>query len=467
MKAKSLNRPGNIQIWIGFFLYTLLVGLIIQLVVLPHIFPAWNAGDGLLKGLDTEKFNQYILKNLEQIKINGWDTWVLKSRGNPILGVAVLFYGFLSPHPWAMLPLNSVLNAFAGLSIFLILEGFIKDRKLALLATLPYLLFPTSLSWTAQFHNDNYMVAGVALFLLGWFQVSSIETWSNWKKICLSVIEIFFGSMLIWFVRNYVLNILEILSLPVAIYLSLCLVFWMLKKKIVWKRAILAGFILWFSIGMVFAVSKLHLVNEATRIQFGSTSSDSGSLVDQSTDVTKEETSGPKNKQIWTRTLWIPAEIDNKLKDLINTRENAFKPTSGSNLDEELVFTNSVDVLRYLPRAVEIGFLAPFPYQWFQQGRKAPNTMMRRVAGFEMIFIYLSYVGLIYSIWKWRRFPGLWTFLFICGGMIVIYALAVVNVGTLHRFRYGFLMPLVGLGVLGWVEIIKKLFPKITQKYTK
>lgn len=465
MKEIESNHPTNSQIWIGFFFYTLIIGLLIQLIILPHIFPAWNAGDGLLKGLDTEKFHQYILNDLARIRTNGWDTWVLKTHGNPILGVVVLFYGLLGAHPWAMLPLNSVLNATAGLSIFLILLGFTKDRRIALMATLPYLIFPTSLSWVAQFHNDNYMVAGVALFILGWFYFSFRETWADWKKIGLSLIIIFIGSLLIWFVRNYVLSILEILSIVVGFFLSVNLTTWIIKKKIFWKNAILAICIIWLSVGMTFFVSKLHLVSGATKIEYGTSHSDSGSLVDLPANTTVEENiESTRKNHVWHRTSWLPIQIDKKLKDLIQTREDAFRPASGSNLDDEIVLTNAVDIIRYLPRAFEIGFFAPFPYQWFEQGKKAPNTMMRRVAGLEMILIYLSYIGLLFAVWKWRNISGLWTFLFFCTGMIVIYAIAVINIGTLHRFRYGFLMPIVGLGVLGWFEIFKTMIPRIKNK---
>jgi hypothetical protein len=468
MKEIDSNQPKNFHIWIGFFLYTLIIGLIIQLIILPYIFPAWNAGDGLLKGLDTEKFHQYILNDLAQLKTNGWDTWVLKSRGNAILGVAVLFYSLLGPHPWAMLPLNSVLNATAGLSIFLMLLGFIKERRIALIATLPYLLFPTSLSWTAQFHNDNYMVAGVALFLLGWFQFSFRETWFNWKKIGLSILNIFIGSLLIWFVRNYVLNILEIFTIIVGSFLSISLITWMIRKKISWQKAVPAICVIWISFGMILFVTKLHLVNGATKIVYGTSKSDSGSLVDlPSNTIAQENVESTRVNYVWTRTSWLPVPIDKKIKDLIKTRVDAYRPSSGSNLDDEIELTNVVDVIRYLPRAFEIGFFAPFPYQWIEQGKKAPNTMMRRVAGLEMVLIYISYIGLLFAVWKWRKISGLWTFLIFCSGLIIIYAIAVINIGTLHRFRYGFLMPIVGLGVLGWFEIFKTIISKMKNNFNK
>jgi hypothetical protein len=462
MNKNRFYPPDNFQIWVGFFLYTLFAGLLIQLVLLPYVFPAWHAGDGLLKGLDTAKFHLATINLLNKIHLEGWQAWVLKPHGQTVVGVATLFYGLISPHPWAMMPLNAILNASGGLAIFQILLIFIKDRKKALWATLPYMLFPTALSWTAQFHNDNYMVSGVAIFLLGWVQFSDRTIWVSWKKIVQAFANIFAGSVLIWFVRIYVLNVLSSLGIAVGLFLIICIIGWTIKKELSWKKCIPVILLIFFGWGASHFLISVNLVNNATRLKITRIQIDSGNLVDQ--EVTVNPTQNVENldkKRPWSRTSWLPIEIDRTIRSLVTTRLSAIKPGSGSNVDLDVRLATAVDVLKYLPRAFEIGFFAPFPYQWFEQAKKAPNTMMRRVSGIEMVFIYISYVGLLYAIWIWRRAPGLWIFLIFCMGMITIYALAVANVGTLHRFRFGFVMPIVGLGVAGWIELIQSLLPKV------
>jgi hypothetical protein len=314
---------------------------------------------------------------------------------------------------------------------------------------MPFLLFPTALSWTVQFHNDNYMVTGVALFLLGWVQLSFHEIWIEWKKIGMALLNIFFGSALIWFVRGYALDILGILGFLVGVFITLSAVIWLIQKKIKWKQVFLGIVAIWMAYGMSSAVRTVCLVRDETRLKFCISSNESSSLLDES------NIENTNLKYPWKRTNWLPSAIDGKMKSLIRTRASAFRPMAGSNLDSDVQFSSAVDVIKYIPRALEIGFFAPFPNQWFEQGKKVPNTMMRRISGLEMIFVYGSWLGALYAIWKWRKITGLWTILFFCSGMIIIYVLAVINVGTLHRFRFGFLMPIVGLGMLGWFELIK------------
>ena len=41
-----------------------------------------------------------------------------------------------------------------------------------------------------------------------------------------------------------------------------------------------------------------------------------------------------------------------------------------------------------------------------------------------------------------------------CLATLTLYSLAVPNLGALHRFRYGFLMTLVGLGLAGGLALL-------------
>ena len=50
----------------------------------------------------------------------------------------------------------------------------------------------------------------------------------------------------------------------------------------------------------------------------------------------------------------------------------------------------------------------------------------------------------------------LWIVVLPCLALLTLYSLAVGNLGALHRFRYGFLMTLVGLGVAGGLDLISR-----------
>lgn len=43
-----LTKPK--KLWVTVFIYTILMGLIVQLIFLPYIAPSWHNGNGLLRG---------------------------------------------------------------------------------------------------------------------------------------------------------------------------------------------------------------------------------------------------------------------------------------------------------------------------------------------------------------------------------------------------------------------------------
>ncbi|NBX06420.1 MAG: xanthine dehydrogenase family protein molybdopterin-binding subunit, partial [Betaproteobacteria bacterium] len=121
---------------------------------------------------------------------------------------------------------------------------------------------------------------------------------------------------------------------------------------------------------------------------------------------------------------------------------------AGSTLDADESFANAVDVIRYIPRAVQIGFFAPFPNQWFEPGTSTGGSIMRRVAAVEMTVIYLTILlGLPLAVSLWWKTPWFWLTMGFCFLIVVTDAYAIPNVGTLYRLRYGFLMTIAGFGL--------------------
>ncbi len=122
-------------------------------------------------------------------------------------------------------------------------------------------------------------------------------------------------------------------------------------------------------------------------------------------------------------------------------------PAAGSNIDTDVTIRDVGDLLTYLPRAALVAFFAPFPEMWCARGSQAYSTVMRGLAGLEMSITYLSFVGLAYGLWRWRRRVEVYVILVFCTGMMVAQVLIVTNVGALHRLRYAFLTTVAGLGL--------------------
>ena len=161
----------------------------------------------------------------------------------------------------------------------------------------------------------------------------------------------------------------------------------------------------------------------------------------------------------------MPPALDRVLRSVANRRlrYTALFPEAGSNIDEDVVFQNLWDIVRYVPRATEIALLAPFPSDWLAEGTLPSTTAMRRVAGFEMVGVYLSLLALPLALMRWRARLDLWILILLCLQMLVGYALVVANVGTLYRMRYPYIMMLVALGLAGatsWWRTRRETVPR-------
>jgi len=135
---------------------------------------------------------------------------------------------------------------------------------------------------------------------------------------------------------------------------------------------------------------------------------------------------------------------------------------AGSQIDTEIIFGRASDVFQYIPRALEIGFLAPFPSEWLAAGYKKSSSLMRKVSGAEMIIVYACLIGLFFSLWHFRAKIEIWVLSAVTIGMLIVYTCTIPNVGALYRFRYPYLMPLICLGLSGLILIFQKYF-KATQ----
>lgn len=134
----------------------------------------------------------------------------------------------------------------------------------------------------------------------------------------------------------------------------------------------------------------------------------------------------------------------------------------GSTIDGDVTFLNIGDVLMFVPRAVLIGTLAPFPNTWFEQG-KSFGKIGRLISAAETFVFYILMICAAFTIYAYRKSIEVWflVFLAFCGTSSL--GFFVGNVGTLYRLRYVFWFMLIIIGCRG-VFIIMDL---ISKKYFK
>jgi hypothetical protein len=126
---------------------------------------------------------------------------------------------------------------------------------------------------------------------------------------------------------------------------------------------------------------------------------------------------------------------------------------SATLIDPNVQFITTMDVARYLPRAMEIGFLAPFPNSWLGTGREV-GLSGRILSGAEMLAAYILEVFALFGVWRARRRLSTW-FLFgsILFGVTTL-GLGLINVGALYRMRYSFFVLLIVLAMYGLTQIL-------------
>ncbi len=121
---------------------------------------------------------------------------------------------------------------------------------------------------------------------------------------------------------------------------------------------------------------------------------------------------------------------------------------SGSLLDPNAEFRKVSDLMRYLPRALEIGLWTPFPHMWVSPGRRVGN-LGKLLSGVETLAIYFLQLLAVVAIVREPRQLSLWFVVAIVVVGVTALAVVVPNVGALYRFRYVFWMLLVVAAMSG------------------
>ena len=125
---------------------------------------------------------------------------------------------------------------------------------------------------------------------------------------------------------------------------------------------------------------------------------------------------------------------------------------SGTLLDSDVEFITVADVVRYVPRAMMIGFLAPFPNKWLSAGKEV-GLAGRLLSGAEMLAAYVIDLLALFGVWRGRHRLTTWLLFCITLFGVTTLGLGLINVGALYRMRYGFFVLLIMLGMYGLTQI--------------
>jgi hypothetical protein len=424
----KLSRPGwTLILWLAAFTYASGVALVVQLVVLPYVFPRWHAGEGLLIGGDWLEYHRLAVELASQINEHGWRAWNLRPSGHAAAGIAAGIYALTTPQPWTLVSLNAAFHATAAVVLFRLVRILVQDRKAALLAVIPFVVYPSAMTWYAQVLKDGYAVLGYLMFVYGWTLMVQGSTWkTGFGPPARAVAWIGGGTALNWLVRPHILEIVQAVGAGLALLATGLAVAWSARGELSWRRALAATVVAWVSVALV---------------SVGHPGQSQEALTQRRPEVTKVASHSFVRR--------VTDFLDEKARAIgaVRAGYRLTYPTAASNFDTDVTIASVVDVIHYIPRATVVVLLAPFPRHWLETGSAEPNTFARRFAGIEMVGVYLALPWLAYAIYRWRARPELYAILLFCAGMMIAYAVMVPNLGALHRLRYAFLMTFVAVGL--------------------
>jgi len=462
----NFDKVTLVRVWSFFLLYSVFISLLIQFVVLPIMLPQYHMGNGLLDGGDWTFYHSKSIELSNIINTNGWSSWEMRPRGFGILGFISAIYSFTGINePYVLIPFFSTLHAIGAISIVAIIEKLGVSRSVAIISAIPFLIFPSSLLWVTQILKDVFTINGSLLILLGLVGLVNIprKVFSAYiiKKQLISSIFIIFGFLIIWLVRPYYLQISLIFMLLMFFVMNSFLVLKMLKRKasgLFVLSTFLIQFMLFyavdsFQIPAYKKTDKNSLITAIPSPTMLQASSEGRQLNNQASSEGRQ-----LNNQVilkgkaykdWVASPYLPTRIDNEFKKLYLQRSYFYQVQSNANstIDYGYDLNSTEKIILYIPRAVQIAFLSPFPSSWLADHPTKLSKLTHLVTGIEMIFIYLSFIGVFISAYLWRRKIEFWMVITFSFYFALIPTYTFPNIGALIRYRYGAIMLLAALGI--------------------
>lgn len=436
--ARLLGAAAALHLALAFVIYA--VG---RLALLPSMFDVHGTGvfatDGYVYRLEAISLARIL-------SLNGMMAWLATSSPFHVKLYSLSFALFGPLFGFNVLsaePLN-ILYYLAILTLVFMLGREVFDRRTGLLAASIVALWPSLLLHTTQLLRDPlFIVAMLALVLICARWLRKAHAWQR---------GLMTGALAGGVVAVLWSNRSNVWDLVVGIvFLGAALI---VLGQLIQRRA-RTGSLLGLGVLLLLTLLVSQIIPEppshmdqsvVTRL---AADQDLSVLADgqEATLVAYEET------PVMTPSLW------DRLWTRIREGRARFKteyPNAGSNIDTEVQFNSLGDVVAYIPRAVVIGFFAPFPQMWFKAGDLV-GVQGRLLSGIETLMMYGIEALALVGLWHSRRRLSVWLLVLVAAMGLTAFGLVVLNVATLYRMRYTFWMLLIIVGAQGALRIFSRL----------
>lgn len=362
----------------------------------------------------------------DKLKSQGPITWLKAVAPLHVKAYSLSYLPFsfwTGPNILTFEPLN-LFYYLAILGLVYKLGETVFDRQTGLISMTVMALWPSFLMHTTQLIRDPILIVAILVFILvisHWLAKVPRFYWS-----LLAVIPAVLAVLTIWIVRLAMWDAVRVIMLT---GLVLLLARHLLKRRL-FLGPIINAIILSFAI---MTIPQSHAVKSQQR----------------------RESDGKRPllaERVATLTLW----------QRIGQRRSAFgdlrrieSSSTASNIDDEVTFNTMGDLVRYLPRAMALGFFAPFPNMWFAKGGQVGRTG-RLLAGFETLVTYMMELLALVGLWHARKNLAAWLLAVTTVAGVTALGLIVLNIGSLYRFRYPFLILIVIFAAGGSLHLLRR-----------
>ena len=409
----------------GLIFFHLSLSISLSLIARSTFLASLHNGQGLWNfAPDSFSYNREAYRLLDFLKKGNLSGWWGNSPFWHVKWIA-LSYGAITPDPLSFAPVNAIVWTACIYCVYKIARMLFPERQtFSIACALIFGLWPSYLLHTTQLLKDPLYILGMLLMIWGW-----VGLLSGYRGIVLSFLA-GFGLLLAYLNRIYMLEPLIVLSL-----LALVLILWRVPRA---RMYALLAFVVIGGLYVYQYPSKFIQIRQKEK------------RASISADSTHTDEPRTGNLRLFANrvTNWVRYQVV-RLSNARNTWINKY-PNAGTNIDTDVHFLSLKDVLAYIPKAAIIGFLAPFPSQWFGTPRTAGRAS-RILAGLEMMLWYTLSLGFVYFLftgpvaWQIRIWMLLYTFT-----LVVLTGLVVTNIGALYRLRYVYFLPILIGGLEGW-----------------
>jgi hypothetical protein len=333
------------------------------------------------------------------------------------------FSPWMAPNVLTIEPLNLIYYLVILYLVYQLAER-IFDRSTGLLAITLIALWPSFLMHTTQLIRDPLLIVAVLFFIL--VVASWLTKTTSFRRDLAIVVPAVLAVLTIWIVRLAMWDAVRAIVLMGIVLLFI---------RHVRERRFFAAHIV---NAIILTVAILTIPQSQTVKSQQRREADIGRPL-----IAERVADLPVTKRMEER-----RQAFAKLKN-VKVSSNA------SNLDNEIQLNSPGDFIQYLPRAAEIGLFAPFPNMWFAKGSQVGRTG-RLISGVETVVTYALEALMFVGLWQKRKNLAAWLLVLTTVSALTALGFIVLNVGSLYRFRYPFLMLIIVLGAGGATFLLRR-----------